>query len=114
MYKVTKRLEVAGAHALALDYESKCENVHGHNWIVDVTCVSEELDDNGMVIDFSKIKEVVMQLDHQYLNNMIPNINPTAENIARWICENVPKCVHVKVRESKGNTASYWLKTWEG
>lgn len=106
MYTVTKRIEVAGSHKLTLPYESKCSNLHGHNWIIEVTCKSEELTDYGMVIDFVKIKEIVNKLDHQNLNQIL-NFNPTAENIAKWICEQVPKCVKVQVQESEGNVAIY-------
>ncbi len=107
MYTVTKRLEISAAHQLALNYESKCKNLHGHNWIIYVTCQSETLDANGMVVDFKHIKNLVSDmLDHQYLNDVL-QCNPTAENIARWICENVPHCVKVSVQESEGNVAVY-------
>lgn len=107
MYTVTKRIEVAGAHQLTLPYPSKCSRLHGHNWIIHVTCQSETLDENGMVVDFTKIKEVVMQLDHQYLNDILGDINPTAENIAKWIADRVPHCTKVSVQESEGNVAIY-------
>lgn len=107
MYTVTKRLEISAAHQLALNYESKCKNLHGHNWIIYVTCQSETLDANGMVVDFKHIKNLVSNvLDHQYLNDVL-QCNPTAENIARWICEKVPYCVKVSVQESEGNVAVY-------
>ncbi len=107
MYTVKKRIEIAGAHQLKLPYPSKCARLHGHNWIIEVTCQREELDENGMVVDFSKIKEVVMQLDHQYLNAILKGINPTAENIAKWIADQIPYCVKVSVQESEGNLAIY-------
>lgn len=107
MYTVRKRIEIAGAHQLKLPYPSKCSRLHGHNWIIEVTCQREELDENGMVVDFSKIKEVVMQLDHQYLNEILKGINPTAENIAKWIADQIPYCVKVSVQESEGNLAIY-------
>ena len=44
MYTITKRMEVSGAHFLHLDYESKCSHLHGHNWIITVTCQRETLD----------------------------------------------------------------------
>lgn len=56
MFTVTKRLEVSASHQLKLDYPSKCQNLHGHNWIITVHARSEELDHNGMVIDFTIIK----------------------------------------------------------
>lgn len=107
MYTVTKRLEISAAHQLSLNYESKCKNLHGHNWIIYVTCQSETLDANGIVVDFKHIKNIVSDvLDHQCLNDVL-QCNPTAENIARWICDKVPHCVKVSVQESEGNLAVY-------
>lgn len=107
MYTVTKRLEVSGAHFLDLPYESKCKNLHGHNWIIVVTCRRAELDDYGMVIDFMKIKETVSQLDHTNINEVLGGINPTAENIARWLYDRIPYCARVEIQESEGNIAIY-------
>lgn len=107
MYYVTKRLEISAAHRLELDYESKCTSLHGHNWIITVHCKAPELNANGMVTDFTHIKQLVSErLDHCCLNDTL-GFNPTAENIARWICDNVENCYRVEVQESEGNTASY-------
>ena len=106
MYTVVKRIEVSGSHVLNLPYESKCSNLHGHNWIIDVTLQSETLDENGMVLDFTKIKEIVNQLDHQHINNIVP-FNPTAENMAKWLCDQIPHCIGVSVQETEGNVAIY-------
>ena len=107
MFIVKKRMEIAGAHRLNLNYESKCANLHGHNWIVTVWCKSKTLDDNGMVMDFTHIKrEVQDKLDHKFLNNVVP-FNPTAENIAKWVCDQIPNCYRVSVQESEGNVATY-------
>lgn len=107
MYYVSKKLEVAGAHQLKLNYESKCSNLHGHNWWITVHCKSYTLNENGMVVDFKHIKNMVSdKLDHHNLNEVF-NFNPTAENIAKWICDNVPKCYKVEVQESDGNIAIY-------
>ena len=108
MYYVQKRMEIAGAHKLQLDYESKCQNLHGHNWIVTVFCKSETLNQNGMVVDFTEVKRRIHdQLDHKYINDALPGINPTAENIAAWICAQIPHCYKVTVQESEGNIATY-------
>lgn len=107
MFTVIKRMEISAAHQLKLAYPSKCENLHGHNWVITVYCRSKELDENGMVIDFTHIKNIVKgQLDHTNLNSTLP-FNPTAENIARWICEQIPHCFKVEVKESEGNTVIY-------
>ncbi len=107
MFTVIKRMEVSASHQLSLPYQSKCTKPHGHNWIITVYCRSKELNPDGMVVDFAHIKEVVMhKLDHQNLNDVLP-FNPTAENIARWICDRIPHCYKVEVRESEGNTVIY-------
>ena len=107
MFIVKKRMEIAGAHRLNLNYESKCANLHGHNWIVTVWCKSQTLDANGMVIDFTHIKrEVQDKLDHKCLNDVV-EFNPTAENIAKWVCGQIPNCYRVSVQESEGNVATY-------
>lgn len=107
-YTVRKRLEISAAHMLELDYESKCKNLHGHNWIIEVICKSETLNGNGMVIDFTEIKKKISEkLDHKYLNSVI-GMNPTAENIAAWVAQQIGEtCSKVIVQESEGNVVEY-------
>ena len=113
IYKVSKRMEISAAHKLDLPYESKCVNLHGHNYIVYVSCVASELNDEGMVADFAQIKKLIHErLDHHYLNDIL-NCNPTAENMAEWIGREVNEylkssnkyccCFKVSVQESEGN-----------
>ena len=82
MYTVIKRMEVSAAHSLNLSYQSKCENLHGHNWIITVYCRAKELNADGMVVDFSHIKQTVKEkLDHAgYAARYLPAL--------KWKCRN--------------------------
>lgn len=93
---------------MRLDYGSKCEALHGHNWLITVYLKAPALNQNGMVMDFTQIKaQIYDALDHKNLNEILP-VNPTAENIARWCQERLgPLCYRVKVQESEGNIAIY-------
>lgn len=108
MYYVSKRMEIAGSHKLNLDYESKCQNLHGHNWIVTVYLKGESLNHNGMLMDFTHIKKQIHDvLDHQHINDIV-EVNPTAENMSKWICDRLgDMCYKVEVQESEGNIATY-------
>ena len=107
MYYIQKTLEISASHRLSLSYESKCTNLHGHNWIITVYCKSKTLNEDGMVVDFTIVKRKIQDvLDHANLNEVLP-FNPTAENIAYWITEQIPFCYKAMVQESEGNVAIY-------
>jgi len=56
MYYIKKTMEIAGCHQLKLSYRSKCENLHGHNWVVTIHCKAQQLNQDGIVIYFTKVK----------------------------------------------------------
>jgi 6-pyruvoyltetrahydropterin/6-carboxytetrahydropterin synthase len=90
MHRIKIVSSFSAAHFLR-GYQGKCENLHGHNWKVEVVVVSETLDALGMVMDFSELKKltaaVLEELDHKHLNELtyFINDNPSSENIARHI-----------------------------
>ncbi|MGB4755060.1 MAG: 6-carboxytetrahydropterin synthase QueD [Fervidobacterium sp.] len=86
MLCVVKEFTFDAAHNL-VSYHGKCEKLHGHTYKLQVVVCGEK-DEEGMIIDFIELKELVEEnalkyLDHSYINNNIPQ--PTAENIAEWI-----------------------------
>ncbi|MFP3927454.1 MAG: 6-carboxytetrahydropterin synthase QueD [Desulfobacteraceae bacterium] len=92
MYELKILSQFAAAHQLR-EFGGKCEQMHGHNWKVEVRVEGEELDQTGLLIDFQEIKtataRVLGRLDHKFLNEVSPfdRLNPSSENIARYIFE---------------------------
>jgi 6-pyruvoyltetrahydropterin/6-carboxytetrahydropterin synthase len=92
MFEVTVEESFAAGHALR-NYHGKCENVHGHNYRVQVTLEGESLDQTGLLVDFVELKKqlnlIVERMDHRFLNDVPPfdALNPSAENMARYIYE---------------------------
>ena len=108
MYYLKKRIEVAGAHKLNLSYESPCNNLHGHNWIITVFCKCEDhLLKEGMILDFKQIKAIVNLFDHATINDFVEQ--PTAENIAFFLQNKIDHCYKVTVQETEGNEVTYEL-----
>lgn len=112
MFEITVEETFAAGHALR-NYRGKCENVHGHNYRVQVTLAGEELDAAGLLVDFVEVKQalhaVVDRLDHQFLNDVPPfdELNPSAENMARHIFEELGKGL------PRGRAAVTAVKLWE-
>lgn len=94
MYKLTVMTQFSAAHRLE-GYEGQCERLHGHNYRVELLLGCEELNEAGMVMDFKDVKgmaeNIIQRFDHTYLNEVEPFdvLNPTAEQIARHIAEQV-------------------------
>ena len=119
MYKVSILADFSSAHMLR-GYKGKCENLHGHNWKVEVFVYSKKLDKLGMVIDFKDLKKAVYsvleELDHKNLNDLkyFKKVNPTSENIAEYIYDRVQSIEYrvqkVTVWESDVARATYTRK----
>jgi len=90
MYEIAVHSHFSGAHRLRY-LHGKCEELHGHNWKVEVSVVSNRLGKEGVVIDFGilkqKVEKVLKPLDHTYLNDLpyFSGIEPSSENIAKYI-----------------------------
>jgi 6-pyruvoyltetrahydropterin/6-carboxytetrahydropterin synthase len=121
MFEVSVEHTFAAGHALR-NYRGKCENVHGHNYKVQVIVRGEKLDQTGMLADFVELKRLLRAisepLDHVFLNDIEPftELNPSAENIAWYICEklqeglrqdNPVEVAEVKVWETDIQSATY-------
>jgi len=106
MYELRVEDEFAAAHFLR-GYEGKCENLHGHNWKVEVRVASGGLGELGMVMDFKKLKglvaEVLEMFDHKCLNEIdtFSDLNPTTENVARIIYNQVASRLPAGVEASR-------------
>ena len=120
MFEVSVERTFAAGHALR-NYKGKCENVHGHNYRVQITVEGQELDSNGLLIDFVELKrltmEVVDYLDHRFINDLTPFdvINPSAENLAKYFYDRVSTGLHsgpnhireVRIWETDTSVAAY-------
>jgi len=121
MYEVSRDEEFSAAHALR-GYKGKCENLHGHNWKVEVYVRGERLDEIGMLVDFRELKaatrRVMNHLDHRNLNELKPfdnEMNPSSEHLAGFILHEVAaqinnervKVYKVRVWETPSTSATY-------
>lgn len=94
MFEVTVEQTFAAGHALR-NYHGKMEDIHGHNYRVRVTVEGEQLDSTGLLVDFLELNKLITgavgYLDHRFINDLTPfdNINPSAENIAKYFYDRV-------------------------
>lgn len=117
MFEVKVETYFSSAHHL-LNYKGKCENMHGHNWKIEVTARGENLDNSNILIDFKVLKKAVAEvadyLDHKDLNEIeeFKNQSPSSEFIAKFIYkklkENINEISRVDVWETATSRASYF------
>jgi 6-pyruvoyltetrahydropterin/6-carboxytetrahydropterin synthase len=92
MFRVSVEETFSSGHALR-GYKGKCENVHGHNYRVQVSIEGPQLDGIGLLVDFTQVKHalrgIIAGLDHQFLNDLdaFKAVNPSAENMAKYFYE---------------------------
>ncbi|MDD5156332.1 MAG: 6-carboxytetrahydropterin synthase QueD [Candidatus Omnitrophica bacterium] len=116
MYRIKVESNYSSAHNLR-GYRGKCEELHGHNWKVELRAGGSKLDKSGMLLDFKHLKKklnvVLDKLDHKYLNGIayFKKVNPTSENIAKFIYDSlksgVPGILSVTVWENETSCATY-------
>jgi 6-pyruvoyltetrahydropterin/6-carboxytetrahydropterin synthase len=121
MYELKVTDQFAAAHQLR-GIEGGCENLHGHNWKIEVTVAGSKLGRNGLLIDFRQIKRetknILDGLDHKFLNDVEPfkAMEPSSENIARHVFESLSQRLNtedirisrVTAWESDSACATYW------
>jgi 6-pyruvoyltetrahydropterin/6-carboxytetrahydropterin synthase len=92
MFRLRVESTFDAAHQI-VDYKGKCSKLHGHTWKVEAFVVGNELDNVGLLMDFGlmkkKLHEITDKLDHTFLNESKEVGNPTSENIARYIFQNM-------------------------
>jgi len=112
MYKLKVVTSFAAAHNLN-NYQGECENLHGHNWRVEVSVTAKELDKAGLCIDFkilkAETKELLKSLDHKYLNELVcfKGDSPSSENISRYLYQ------ELSGRLNDGNVKVDMITVWE-
>jgi len=112
MYRLRIHSYFASAHNL-INYQGDCENLHGHNWKVEVTVAAKELDKAGLGIDFKILKaetiNILKALDHKYLNELDPFklVSPSSENIAKYLFHEIGN------RLNNENVSVEMITVWE-
>jgi 6-pyruvoyltetrahydropterin/6-carboxytetrahydropterin synthase len=93
-YEISVQSHFSGAHRLRY-LRGKCEELHGHNWKVEVSVISNRVGKDGVVIDFGilkqKVDKVLKPLDHTYLNELpcFSGTEPSSESIAKYIFDRI-------------------------
>src|SRR3989475_10342055 len=98
-FEVMIERNFSSAHQLR-GYQGKCENLHGHNYKIEIYARGRELNNIGLLVDFVELKEaaddLVTYLDHKNLNELEPVVeeqNPSAENVARFVLERLAAAI---------------------
>ena len=112
MFELKILSHFSAAHQLTM-VAKKCENLHGHNWKVEVSIKGDRLNEAGVVVDFGILKqhvrEIMGRLDHKFLNELpaFQDVAPSSENIAVYVAKNLAEMI-----KEPGVTVSR-VTTWE-
>ena len=118
MYEISIGMTFDAAHYLS-NYDGPCNHMHGHTWKVIVYWRTRTLDHQDMICDFKvlqkRIRGIIDLLDHQVLNEVTDCTQPTAEFLARWLCNKLREAspdeliLHrVTVIETPNHEVTYW------
>ena len=121
MYEVKILTEFSAAHQLR-EFHGGCENLHGHNWKIEICVRGEQLDKTGLLVDFRIVKNhtknILSNIDHTFLNDFGPfkDLNPSSELIAKYLFDELSKLINssslnvsrVSAWESDSSRASYY------
>ncbi len=117
MFEVKIETHFSAAHHL-LNYRGECENMHGHNWKVEVHVTGEVLDNSNILVDFKVLKnevnKVINYLDHKDINELpeFKGVSPSSEIIAKFIYKKIKEkfenISRVSVWETDTSRATYW------
>lgn len=126
MFLLNVKASYDSAHFLR-NYKGRCENLHGHHYVVEAGLAFDDVGEGGMAFDFTDAKRhlraIAGEMDHQNINDLEPftTLEPSAENQARWIFQQMQarlgemaeNLVYVRVWETPNQWAQYSLKpTW--
>jgi len=112
MYEIRVITHFAAAHQLR-NFKGKCEQLHGHNWKIEVTFKGEDLTKEGLLVDFREVKDItngiLEELDHSFLNELpaFKDQNPSSENIAAYIFK------ELRNRFNRGDARVSMVTAWE-
>lgn len=112
LYEIKIISDFAAAHNLR-NFRGQCENLHGHNWTVEVVLRGHRLNESGILVDFAEVKkftrDILAELDHNYLNDhpFFKEQNPSSENIARFLFERLAEKVN------NGDRWMHRVTAWE-
>lgn len=117
-FRISKEFHFSASHRLEhLSEGHPCGRMHGHNYVVEIelSAAEDALDKAGFVRDYGELSQISKwldaEVDHQHLNDVVSDRNPSAENLARWIYErwlpHYPELSSVRISETPKTWAEY-------